>query len=72
MDLSYIDRFGVEAALGRKVLAFHEMYHMTLAESVTQAYWSRQASSDWGKWAADNPQRNRLLIDIEKCLDAEN
>lgn len=58
--LNRIDRFGSQAVLGR-TLGKGEMTRMITCENIVKAYQSRTAAPDWAKWAADNPQANRLL-----------
>jgi hypothetical protein len=69
--LSYIDRFGVRAVLGRDDLSAGEIRGMIMAENVVNAYLSRKASDNWGKWAADNPKMDELLKRIEVMVHAD-
>lgn len=70
--LSYIDRFGVQAVLGRPVLSAGEIRRMTFAENVKSAYLSRKGSTNWGAWAQDHPRQDRLLTEIEVMLNAND
>ena len=72
IDLGYIDRFGVRAVMGRDELAFHEIQEMLAAENAIDAYLSRKASGDWGKWAQENPRVDALLKQIEIIIHAED
>jgi len=43
---------------------------MIAAENVARSYFSRKASQNWGKWAQDNPQMDKLLIEVEILINA--
>lgn len=68
--LTYIDRFGVMAIMGRETLSAGEVRRMMIAENIVRAYQERKASGDWGTWAQENPGAARLLADIEKVINA--
>ena len=72
LDLSYIDRFGVEAVYGRKELSYGEIRRMITAENVYQAIRSRNAAMDGNiaEWASKNKQAAKLLYEVEELLDA--
>ena len=70
-ELYYIERFGVEAAMGRKHLRVGEMRRMVVVDNILTAYKSRKAAEDWAKWASDNPANARLLNDVEKDINAD-
>ena len=74
IDLSYIDRFGVEAVYGRKTLSAKEIRNMILAENVVNAYNSRRAAmgDNVAKWAAENEQAAKLLLEVENILDGND
>ena len=63
--LGYIDRFGVEAVMGRPVLSAGEIRKMLIAEDVVYAYGRRKASGNWGQWSQDHPYLDALLKSIE-------
>lgn len=63
--LQRIDRFGVEAVLGRRTLYHGEMNAMIAAENVYQAYKSRAQSDNWAEWAKKNEAAARLLQEVE-------
>lgn len=63
--LQYIDRFGVEAVMGRPILSAGEIYRMIFAENVVFAYRDRKASKNWAAWAESNPSNDALLKKIE-------
>ena len=67
-NLSYIDRFGVKAVLGRDVLSYGEIQRMITAENIVRAYTSRKREENWAQWALENPHSDELLKDIEKDL----
>ncbi len=64
--LSQIDRFGVQAVMGR-TLGYLEIVRLRLAESVANAYFERAKSNNWDTWARTYPDKHRLL---EKALVA--
>lgn len=67
--LSKIDRFGIEAILGRKTFYFGELKKMILAENVFLAYQARKnTKQDWAKWTDENPDSAKLLFDVEKMI----
>lgn len=72
MELSYIDRFGVEAVFGRKTLAAGEIFRMMTAENIRAAFRARRQAQNWAEWASENPQAARMLADIEKDLDGND
>ena len=56
----YIDRFGVQAVLGR-TLYLDEIKNMTIAQNTYYAYQSRAQSEDLAKWSSENPELARIL-----------
>lgn len=66
--LRKIDRFGVEAVMGRRVLYFGETRRMILAENIAAAYMARKQASTWAQWSADNPAMAAVLKKIEMNL----
>jgi len=69
--LQYIDRFGVEAVMGRKILYAHEMRRMIHAENVSRAYHARNRS-DAAEWVKENPEMNKLLYDAQMLAEKDN
>jgi hypothetical protein len=63
--LGLIDRFGVEAILGRRQLYFGEVRRMRRAENIVNAYHARKNSDTWAKWASQNPEMEKILIEAE-------
>lgn len=63
-----IDRFGVEAVMGRAYLGFGEMIRIRAAEGVVVAYQKKAHSNDWVEWARDNPIEAKQLAEIEKTI----
>jgi len=63
--LQKIDRFGVEAILGRRQLYFGETRRMILAENIATAYRARKQSENWAQWAQANPIMEKILIETE-------
>lgn len=65
--VDYIDRFGVQAVMGRATLGAGELRTMTLADNVRRAYWSRASYRDqsgqenWAEWAQKYPEYNEIL-----------
>jgi hypothetical protein len=68
--LRKIERFGVEAILGRKQLYHGELNRMVLCENIVTAYHSRKSSS-WAEWAEKQPRAAALLAGIEKIIDEQ-
>ena len=42
---------------------------MAVAENIYKSFKAREKSGDWAKFAADNPDANAMLIDLEKELE---
>jgi len=63
--LALIDRFGVDAVLGRRQLYFGETRRMIRAENIEIAYHTRKRSENWAKWASENPTFEKILIEAE-------
>ena len=65
--LDYIDRFGVQAVMGRPTLGAGEMQAMMMADNVRRAYLSRSAYRDkdgaqnWAEWAEAYPELSKIL-----------
>lgn len=57
----YIDRFGVEAVMGRRVLSAGEMRCMAVQQNIYAAFRNRERSKDWAKWANTYPEQAELL-----------
>ena len=68
--LRQIDRFGVEAILGRKQLYARELRLMTIAENIVLGYEAREKSDNWAAWAHDNERLSELLIEAQKLAEA--
>ncbi len=64
--LQKIDRFGVEAILGRRQFYFGELHRLIVAENILTAYQSRARSNNWAEWVSQNPKMANLLIEAEK------
>jgi hypothetical protein len=64
--LAKIDRFGVEAVLGKKVLYFGELRKMIYAENLVTAYRSRTQSQNWASWVNEHPVWADMLADAER------
>lgn len=72
--LGYIDRFGVEAVMGRRELSAGEIRRMFTTENIVNAYLSRKAAMEGGnvaEWATKNPFYVDVLADVENILDAD-
>ena len=68
--LQYIDRFGVEAVMGRKTLFAGEMRQMIHAENVVRAYRER-LDGNAAEWVKDNPEMNKLLYEAQKLMEQD-
>lgn len=70
--LGYIERFGVKAVTGRDVLSAGEIRRMITADNIRNAYQSRRAAQKdekgWAGWAAQHPNYDAWLKDVEKIL----
>lgn len=58
--LSYIDRFGAQAVIGRP-LGYGEIQRMLSAEAIVKAYHERSRAASWATWERDNPDRAKQL-----------
>jgi hypothetical protein len=58
--LDQIDRFGVQAVLGRP-LGAKEIIHMRTAENIVRLHQARGRSKSWAGWAKENPEGAALL-----------
>lgn len=63
-----IDRFGVEAVMGRPYLGMGEMIKINAAERVVRGYRMKANSENWSKWARDNPKDAEKLVEVEKLI----
>lgn len=66
VTLSYIDRFGAQAVLGRP-LGVGEMRRMIAAENVVKAHAEMKRAGDWTAWAERYPEKWRLLTAAMKA-----
>lgn len=64
--LTKIDRFGIEAILGRRQFFYGELRRMIYAENLVAAYRSRAQSNNWAEWVASNPVMADVLAEAEK------
>ena len=69
--ISYIERFGVQAVMGRAHLGAGEMMRMITAENIVMAYQARADSENWAEWAAKNKKASRLLNAAAKLADVD-
>jgi hypothetical protein len=66
--LDAIDRFGVQAIMGRPTLGAGEMQSMVMADNVRRAWLSRSAYRDkdgeqnWAAWAEAEPELSEVLV----------
>ena len=63
-----IDRFGVEAVMGRAYLGYGEMIRIKAAEGMVTACLKKANSDNWAEWARDNPVEAKQLAEIEKTI----
>ena len=66
--LSYIDRFGVEAVMGRKTLYAGEMRRMIHAESIVRAYKERSRANA-ADWVKENPEMSDILREAQRMVE---
>lgn len=64
--LNYIDRFGVEAVMGRRQLGAGEIRRMLIAENIVTAYNARAKNENWAEWTERNKGLSRLLNESMK------
>lgn len=69
--LQYIDRFGVEAVMGRKQLYAGEMRRMIHAENIVNAYRQRN-QMEAAEFVKENPDMSRMLLEAQKMVEAED
>ena len=71
--LNYIDRFGVQAVMGRSTLGAGEIRRMIASDNIVHAYESRKRADNWATWASANPTQSRILNDaIRLAEDTDN
>ena len=63
--MQYIDRFGADAILGRKLYA-REVRRVLMAENVVTAHRSHEQAKNGAEWARDNPDLSRILNEARK------
>lgn len=67
--LKLIDRFGVEAVLGRKQLYYKEMRRMIYAREIVDIYFERERAGNRAEWMNRNPKLVKFLSDIERIAN---
>jgi hypothetical protein len=67
--LNQVDRFGLEAVLGRKKFYYGEYRRLIIAENVANAFEARARSKNWAEWANQNPAAAELLARAEQLED---
>jgi hypothetical protein len=65
-----IDRFGVQAILGRQLYAL-EVNRINMAEHVINAYQSRKQSDNFAEWVGSNPDKTELLAYAERLNNGQ-
>jgi len=65
-----VSKYGAQAVYGR-ILSFHEIRMMDLAENVFKAYREREASENWAEWADKNRAKARLLAAAGRLTEEE-
>jgi len=66
-----IDRFGVQAIMGRPYLGALEIKSIYSAEKVLQLYREKERSSSWAEWATVNPEDAAYLARAIKAAEEE-
>lgn len=61
-----IDRFGLEAITGRRVILFHEYICMITAENIVKAFTERTNAENWTSWSNNHPEAFKLLTEAEQ------
>ena len=67
--LQHIDRYGVEAVMGRAYLGAGEIRRFTMAENIVAWYRDRQRSDNWVTWSKSNPEAAELLTMAVRIRD---
>ena len=67
--LSQIDRFGVEAVMGRRQLSAKEIIHMRTAGNIVGYYQSMIQAENRAEWAAANKEGSSILTQCERLID---
>ena len=65
VTLSYIDRFGAYAVMGRP-LNLDELREMSIAENIKLAFEDRERSGNYAKWAEENKAMSAILSSLDK------
>lgn len=61
-----IDRFGVDAVMGRSWLSANEILRMQIAETIMRLYAEMQRYDDWTQFKRDNPDGGAFLFSAMK------
>jgi len=69
--LGYIDRFGVEAVMGRPFLTAKEIRCLVHAENLVQGYRERERAKNAAEWVKNNPTMHKLLRQAELLANGE-
>ena len=64
-----IDRFGVEAVTGKKILRPGLISRIAIAESIVTAYKARSKAENWVAFSGENPELAALLIKAEQYAE---
>lgn len=67
----YINRFGVEAVMGRSVLSAGELKRMVVTENIVYAYRERARAENWAKWTQENPDKAQFLNEAARLANGE-
>lgn len=67
--LALIDRFGIEAILGRRQFYYGELRRMITAENIFNGFRSRAQAKNWAAWVKDNPSLADLLNEAEQLIE---
>lgn len=72
-----IDRYGVQAVMGRSYLGVREIRRLNAATGVYRAYQSRKGYRDkdglenWAEWARNYPDLSALLMQAEMAAHGD-
>lgn len=55
-----VEKYGAQSVYGR-MLSFHEIRMMDLADNIVRAYNERKRSDNWAAWAENNHIKARIL-----------
>jgi hypothetical protein len=68
--LEAIDRFGVQAIMGRDVLSYCEINRARYVENIINIHAARARSANWAEFVESNPGPAAILSEAENLANA--